>query len=178
MTKGNKFSNNNNRDNIDSSSNSYFAVGRRKRQKRLLMFVIPILAVVIAFVIYMAMQAREQGIGADMVLHIHPNLTLIVDGSPSSVPENIGIDAPLWKDHSLDKFGMTGMAPIHTHDSSGVIHVESNINRSYTFDEFLDIWGLDLNDKTIKISADGKPVNSLDYVLNDGDKIIMEIKQQ
>jgi hypothetical protein len=178
MTKGNKFSNNNNRDNIDSSSNSYFAVGRRKRQKRLLMFVIPILAVVIVFVIYMAMQAREQGIGADMVLHIHPNLTLIVDGSPSSVPENIGIDAPLWKDHSLDKFGMTGMAPIHTHDSSGVIHVESNINRNYTFDEFLDIWGLDLNDKTIKISADGKPVNSLDYVLNNGDNIIMEIKQQ
>ena len=175
MTKGNKFSNNNNRNN---SNNSYFAVGRRKRQKRLLMFVIPILAVVIAFVVYMAMQAREQGFGADMVLHIHPNLTLIVDGSPSSVPENIGIDAPLWKDHSLDKFGMTGMAPIHTHDSSGVIHVESNINRSYTFDEFLDIWGLDLNDKTIKISEDGKPVNSLDYALNDGDNIIMEIKQQ
>ena len=175
MTKGNKFSNNNNRDN---SNNSYFAVGRRKRQKRLLIFVIPILAVVLAFVAYVAMQVQEQGIGADMVSHIHPNLTLIVDGSPSSVPENIGIDAPLYKDHSLDKFGMTGMAPIHTHDSSGVIHVESNTNRSYTFDEFLDIWGLDLNDKTIKISADGKPVNSLDYVLNDGDNIIMEIKQQ
>lgn len=105
MTKGNKFSNNNNRDN---SSNSYFAVRRRKRQKRLLMFVIPILAVVIAFVIYMAMQAREQGIGADMVLHIHPDLTLIVDGSPSSVPENIGIDAPLWKDHSLRQIWYDG----------------------------------------------------------------------
>lgn len=175
MTKGNKFSNNNNRDN---SNNSYFAIGRRKGQKRLLIFVIPILAVVIAFVVYVAMQAREQGFGADMVLHIHPNLTLIVDGSPSSVPENIGIDAPLYKGHSLDKFGMTGMAPIHTHDSSGVIHVEFNTNRSYTFDEFLDIWGLDLNDKTIKISADSKPVNSLDYALNDGDNIIMEIKLQ
>jgi hypothetical protein len=178
MNKVNKSSNNNNRDNIDNRSNSYFAIGRRKRKKRLLMFVIPILAVVIAFGVYAVMQAQEQGIGAAMVLHIHPNLTLIVDGSPSSVPENIGIDAPLWKDHSLDKFGMTGMAPIHTHDSSGVIHVESNTNRSYTFDEFLDMWGLDLNDKTIKISAGSKPINSLDYVLNDGDNIIMEIKQQ
>jgi hypothetical protein len=171
MTKGNKFSNNNTRDNIDNSSSNHYAVRRRKRQKRLLMFAIPILAVVFVFVAYVAMQAQEQGIGADMVSHIHPNLTLIVDGSPSSVPENIGIGAPLYKDHSLDKFGMTGMAPIHTHDSSGVIHVESNTNRSYTFDEFLNIWGLDLNEKAIKISIDGKPVNSLDYVLNDGDNI-------
>jgi hypothetical protein len=178
MNKVNKSSNNNNRDNIDNRSKSYFAAGRRKRKKRLLMFVIPILTAVIAFGVYAAMQSREQGFGAAMVLHIHPNLTLIVDGSPSSVPENIGIDAPLYKDHSLDKYGMTGMAPIHTHDSSGVIHVESNTNRNYTFDEFMNIWGLDLNNKAIKISIDGKPVNSLDYALNDGDNIIMEIKQQ
>ena len=174
MTKGNKFSNNNNRDNIDNSINSYFAVKRRKRNKRLLTGIIPILAVVIAFGVYATLQVREQGFGAAMVLHTHPNLTLIVDGNPSSVPENIGIDAPLYKDHSLDKYGMTSMAPIHTHDSSGVIHVESNTNRNYTFDEFLNIWGLDLNDKAIKISANGKPVNSLDYVLNDGDNIVME----
>jgi hypothetical protein len=133
------------------------------------------LAVVIAFGVYAAIQAREQGFGATMVSHIHPNLTLIVDGSPSYIPENIGIDASMWKDHSLDKYGMTGMAPLHTHDSSGVIHVESNTNRSYTFDEFLNIWGIDLSDKAVKITADGKPVNSLDYVLKDGDNIIMEI---
>ncbi|MGH9976849.1 MAG: hypothetical protein ACRD8Z_13600 [Nitrososphaeraceae archaeon] len=178
MTKGNKARNNIKRDNIDNSSNSYFATGHRKRKKRLLIFVIPILAVIIAFGIYVDIQAREQGLGADMVLHLHPNLTLIVDGSPNSVPKNIGIDAPLYKDHSLDKYGMTGMAPIHTHDSSGVIHVESNTNRNYTLDEFLDIWGLDLNNKAIQISANGKPVNSLDYILNDGDDLIMEIKQQ
>lgn len=179
MNKGNKSSHNNNRDNIDySSSNGYFATRRHKRKKRLLTFVIPILAVLIAFGVYAVMQAREQGLGAGIVLHTHPNLTLIVDGSPSSVPESIGINPPLYKDHSLDKYGMTGMAPIHTHDSSGVIHVESNTNRSYSFDEFLNIWGIDLADKAIKISVDDKPVNSLDYVLNDGDNIIMEINQQ
>jgi hypothetical protein len=178
VNKVNKSSNNNNRDNIDNRSNTYFATGRRKRRKRLLMFVIPILAVVIAFGVYAAMQAQEQGFGAAMVLHLHPNFTLIVDGTPSSVPKNIGIEAPLYKDHTLDKYGMTGMAPIHTHDSSGVIHVESNTKRNYTFDEFLNIWGLDLNDKAVKITVDGKPVNSLDYVLNDGDNIIMEITQQ
>jgi hypothetical protein len=36
------------------------------------------------------------------------------------------------------------------------------------------IWGIDLNDKAIQISANGKPVNSLNYVLN-GDNLIMKI---
>ena len=95
-----------------------------------------------------------------------------------TLPKDIGISPSLWKDHSLDEYGMPGMAPLHTHDDSGIIHVESVVDRNYTFDEFLDIWGLDLNDKAIQISANGKPVNSLDYVLNDGDNVIMEIKQQ
>ena len=178
MNKVNKSSNNNsnNRDNTTNHNNSYFATRHRKNKKRLLMFIIPILAVVIAFGVYAAMQAREQGLGAMMVLHTHPNLTLIVDGSPSSVPKNIGIDASMWKDHSLDKYGMPGMAPIHTHDSSGVIHVESNTNRSYTLDDFLNIWGIDLSGKAVRISVDGKPIKGLDYVLKDGDNILMEIK--
>jgi hypothetical protein len=39
------------------------------------------------------------------------------------------------------------------------------------------IWGIDLNDKAIQISANGKPVNSLNYVLN-GDNLLMKIRQQ
>jgi hypothetical protein len=113
-----------------------------------------------------------------MIMHIHPQLSILVNGTSFSVPGQIGIDPSLWKDHSLDKYGMTGMAPIHTHDSSGVIHVESNTNRSYTLDDLLNIWGIDLSDKVVRISVNGKPINSLDYVLNDGDNIIMEIKQR
>jgi hypothetical protein len=39
------------------------------------------------------------------------------------------------------------------------------------------IWGIDLSDKAIQISANGKPVNSLNYVLN-GDNLLMKIRQQ
>jgi hypothetical protein len=46
--------------------------------------------------------------------------------------------------------------------ASGIIHVESNTNRSYTLGQFLDIWGgLNLKGKTVKATVDGKPV--LDY---------------
>jgi hypothetical protein len=133
--------------------------------------------------------SKAQSDNMDMnpiIMHIHPQLSLLINNTSSSVPAQIGIEPSLWKDHSLDEFGMpsmpemnmSAMAPLHTHDNSGIVHVESTINRNYTLEEFLNIWGLDLNDKAVKITVDGKPVNSLDYVLNDGDNIIMEITQQ
>jgi hypothetical protein len=76
-----------------------------------------------------------------MVLHIHPKLGITFDGQSLTVPSQIGIDQSLWKDHSLDQYGMQGMTPLHTHDASGTIHVESNANRNYTLGEFLNIWG-------------------------------------
>ena len=46
--------------------------------------------------------------------------------------------------------GMSGMAPLHTHDTSGIIHVESSVKRNYTLGEFLNTWGgLDLNGKSV-----------------------------
>lgn len=98
-----------------------------------------------------------------IIMHIHPQLSLLVNGTSFSVPAQVGIDPSLWKDHSIDKFGMqsmpemnmSSMAPLHTHDNSGIIHVESSINRNYTLEEFLNIWGLNLGGKTIKMTVDG-----------------------
>jgi hypothetical protein len=157
---------------------------RHCRKIRYLVIIgIPTAIAVIALSVLLGVQANEQERQQEratpqMVLHIHPKLSIKVDGTNVTLPKDIGISPSLWKDHSLKEYGMPGMAPLHTHDDSGIIHVESVVDRNYTFDEFLDIWGLDLNDKAIQISANGKPVNSLDYVLNDGDNLIMEIKQQ
>ncbi|MGH9953499.1 MAG: hypothetical protein ACRD5J_17915, partial [Nitrososphaeraceae archaeon] len=79
------------------------------------------IVVAVAFSIFVTIQAFQQGIGAEIVYHIHPNLTLIIDGNPIPVSKNIGIDSPLYKDHSLDRYSMVGMALIHAHDNSGVI---------------------------------------------------------
>lgn len=40
---------------------------------------------------------------------------------------------------------MPGKAPLHTHDDSGTIHVESSTNRNYRLGEFFKVWGLDLD---------------------------------
>jgi hypothetical protein len=92
------------------------------------------------------------------------------------VPQNVGIEPDLWKDHLLDQYGMKGMAPLHTHTADGMIHVESKIVRNYTLGEFLDIWGLDLKGNSITVTSYGNLVpNYRNHVLKDEEPIIMNI---
>ena len=73
---------------------------------------------------------------------------------------------------------MQGMAPLHTHDDNGTIHVETNVNRNYTLGEFLNVWGgLDLNGRTVKATVDDKPVSDYsNIILKDGEKISLNIR--
>jgi hypothetical protein len=58
------------------------------------------------------------------VVHIHAHLDVSVDGQPVVVPGGIGIG---WSSQ--------GISPLHTHNASGVIHIESPVNRAYTLGE-------------------------------------------
>jgi hypothetical protein len=127
-------------------------------------------------------------IGAQMdkaiIMHFHPHLNLMIDGKPVTVPSQIGIVPSLWKDHSLDQYGMqamsngmSGMAPLHTHDATGTIHVESNTIRNYTLGEFLNIWGgLDTNGKTVKATMNGAQLSDYkNIILRDGEQINLDV---
>ena len=119
----------------------------------------------------------------DRGVHWHSHLSVTLNGSPFTVPANIGIDSSLWKDHSLDQYG-SGAAALHTHDTSGTIHVEVNTShRDFTLHEFLAIWGQPSDGSAI----DGHPVTSVtvdgvqqasatgDVVLKDGQQIVMTL---
>ena len=64
------------------------------------------------------------------VIHIHQHLDIYVDGHRVTVPAGVGIDPA------------AGYAPLHTHDPSGIIHVESPTVRTYTLGEFFAVWGV------------------------------------
>ncbi len=74
-------------------------------------------------------------------MHIHPQLAILIRGATETLPANIGIDRALWRDHSLDRYGVNGLSPLLTRDSSGTIHVESNAVRDFTLNEFLAVLG-------------------------------------
>jgi sulfur carrier protein ThiS len=165
-----------NRINNKKKDDSYLTVSRRKRRRSIMIIGIPVAVAAVILGVVFATQASEMGLGAKMVLHIHPKLDVKVDGKTIPVPEKIGINEPLYKDHSLDKYGMQGMAPLHTHDNSGVIHVESTVNRDYTLGELLNIWGIDLNGKSVKVSVNDQPVSDWrNHILNDGEQMNLEI---
>ncbi|HKQ21444.1 MAG TPA: hypothetical protein VJS91_05355 [Nitrososphaeraceae archaeon] len=126
-----------------------------------------------------------------ILMHIHPQLNVTLDGESLDIPSGIGINITLWNDHSLDEYGMQpmkmtakdtsmimqGMSPLHTHDSSGVIHVESIEFRNYTLGQFLQIWGMDLDDKEVKLSVNGNIVKDYkNHILTDKDQMILKIE--
>jgi hypothetical protein len=167
----------------DNDSNRHF-----KLSYKLLGIIGVVIIISVGLSAYVGLGGAQSSAKANpIILHIHPYLNVTIDGKHLTVPAQIGIDPSLWKDHSLDKNGMqamsdgmSGMAPLHTHDSSGVIHVESSIKRNYTLGEFLNIWGgLDLNGKTIKATVDGKPITDFrNHVFKDGEQINLVIESK
>ena len=71
-----------------------------------------------------------------LLFHIHAHLDIIINGVYFLVPSQIGIPGNcfFW---------------LHTHDESGIIHIESPVNRDYTLGQFFDIWNKKLNNDQI-----------------------------
>lgn len=66
--------------------------------------------------------------------HFHDQLYIFVNGQQVAVPQDVGIVLSQGCLYSL-----------HTHDSSGIIHIESDSpNQTYYLGNFFDIWGQSL----------------------------------
>lgn len=106
-------------------------------------------------------------------MHIHSRLYFFADSNPVAVPANIGVGgaaAGAYVDHSLDDFldlreGQKGqLAPVHTHDGSGYIHVEASVTRAFTLGEFFDVWGQPLG-----------PTNTWNFVADPSHHITLKV---
>lgn len=66
--------------------------------------------------------------------HIHAHLDVYADGKAVTVPGLIGID---------EQGGQ--ISPVHTHDTSGVIHIESPVKASFSLGQFMTEWQVALS---------------------------------
>jgi hypothetical protein len=88
-----------------------------------------------------ALRARLRALGLSALsvegtrLHTHEHLDLYLNGRHVAVPAGIGI--------GNDARGAF-FSPLHTHDRSGILHVESPTARPYTLGMFFRVWGVRL----------------------------------
>lgn len=75
-----------------------------------------------------------------LAYHIHAHLTLLVDGVNAYIPAGVGITPPREFDQGF-VVGGTCFYWLHTHDLSGIIHIESPSSQLYTLGQFFAIWG-------------------------------------
>jgi len=106
--------------------------------------------------------------------HDHVSLSMLVNGRLTVIPEGVGLNPQLWHDHSLDRYGPSGISPMHTHDTSGTIHIESTTQREYTVGEFLAVMGIDSGTIT-RMTVDGNEVEFQGHQMKRGEKIQLEL---
>lgn len=92
--------------------------------------------------------------------HVHVHLDVLIDGRPVVVPAGIGINISdpnvqhgQWNGDAAYG-GISGCAqpcisPLHTHDSSGVIHTESATSIPNRLGQFFIEWGVILSDACV-----------------------------
>jgi hypothetical protein len=117
-------------------------------------------------------------------------LSVLIQGGSSTVPLGIGITQNLWRDHTLDQYGVAGHSPLTTRDTSGTIHLDSNTVRNFTLQEFLGVWGETVDNNQVVgyqvppgysscIVVNGQTLPSTSsVVLADKEKITVEIIPQ
>jgi len=83
------------------------------------------------------------GCATSEAYHIHSMLSIYQDGVRLQVPANIGISSCHYD--------------LHTHDMTGVIHIETPVPRVFTLKQFFSLWGQPLGATQVAGLA-GKPI--------------------
>ena len=79
-------------------------------------------------------------------LHIHQHLEIFVHGKAVPVPSGIGIH------EKPPQF----ISPLHVHDDTGIVHIESPTVEKFTLGQLFDVWGVRLDSACIgAYCADG-----------------------
>lgn len=155
---------------------------RRQRQRRRQVVAAGLLAIGVVAVVAAASFAPSGGGGLNTAAHQHPHLEIYIQGEQVPIPVNIGIDPNLYHDHSFDEYADMGtMAPLHTHEGDGTIHMEMNRWHPLTLGNFFSVWGQPFGPSQVlhytgpvTVTVDGEPDSEYGaLVLQEGQRIVI-----
>jgi hypothetical protein len=121
-------------------------------------------------------RVKEIGIppGGHENFHIHAMLHIYVDGLLQPVPKDVGIEASKGFETSL-----------HTHDATGIIHMEAPHPYHFTLGDFFAVWGVKLGPAQVggltglggdrlHFYVNGKPLaDPAAHVMRNGDSYVI-----
>lgn len=98
-----------------------------------------------------------------LAVHYHAHLDVVVDGKNIPVPAYLGM--VLTKQGG--KLAVTAIAPLHTHDATGLIHIEAPSPTPFRLGQVFAEWGLRLDEgclgglctaagKGVRVSVNGR----------------------
>ena len=93
------------------------------------------------------------GCASSVQYHIHALLSIYQDGTRLALPGSIG------RNNHCDY-------EMHTHDGSGVMHIETNVAKTFTLGQFFALWGQPLSAASVA-GLPGKPT----YYVIDNEKV-------
>ncbi len=114
----------------------------------------------------------------NLAVHIHPMLSINIDGVQQPIPGGIGLESA------------SCFRPVHTHDDIGMLHVESARPRDFALGDFFKVWNktftkdqildsvVDANHEIV-VTVNGVP--NTDYenlILKDHDQIVITYKRK
>ena len=115
--------------------------------------------------------------------HDHATLQIFINGEKEMIPTNVGIMTDICNQEGEE------MHAVHTHDSSGRLHIESNEDIDIPIGVFFDIWGHHFDETGIfeyrvnsthelVMTVGGQQINEYDDYLLVNTSDIIEIRYQ
>ncbi len=105
---------------------------------------------------------------SNVLQHFHPQLSITVDGASELIPANVGIVGNC-------------MSEIHTHDATGIVHVETlSAHKTVYLKDFFIVWGktIEREGYSVAMMVEGQPSGELgNLLLKDKQQILLEYKK-
>jgi hypothetical protein len=134
-----------------------------------LLYVVPILAVIIAATVYVVTMSPGQSVSSAKLNYIVEMSIQVENDAPNGtrglsyiIPSGVGEAGLSWYSHTYDSDGLSGRYPLYMDAPTGqsypgysIIHVVSSVNRTYTLGDFFSVWGKTLGQNdTLNLQSD------------------------
>ena len=110
-------------------------------------------------IIPLTIDGIECNANEQFLFHIHTHISIFVNGQLMYVPPQIGIipeKCIYW---------------LHTHDESGIIHIESPIKRDFTVGQFFELWKKKLENPQIFDNIFNEKGSNMPQIYINGNKL-------